>query len=63
MLSKGYLAGTGVYICVDHTTAVINAYFEALDPVFGLIAECENGRDVGTLLQGPICHEGFKRLN
>jgi glutamate-1-semialdehyde 2,1-aminomutase len=63
MLSKGYLASTGVYVCTEHTPAIVNAYFEALDPVFGLIAECENGRDVGTLLKGPVCHGGFKRLN
>jgi glutamate-1-semialdehyde 2,1-aminomutase len=63
MLSKGYLASTGVYVCTEHTPAIVDAYFEALDPVFGLIAECENGRDVGTLLKGPICHGGFKRLN
>ncbi len=63
MLSKGYLASTGVYVCTEHTPAIVDAYFEALDPVFGLIAECENGRDVGTLLKGPVCHGGFKRLN
>lgn len=63
MLSKGYLASSGVYVCTEHTQSIVDAYLEALDPVFGLIAECENGRDVGTLLKGPICHGGFKRLN
>jgi glutamate-1-semialdehyde 2,1-aminomutase len=63
MLSRGYLASTGVYVCTEHTPAIVDAYFEALDPVFGLIAECENGRDVGTLLKGPTCHGGFRRLN
>lgn len=63
MLAKGYLATTGIYVCTEHTNAIVEAYFEALEPVFGLIAECENGRDVGTLLKGPISHGGFKRLN
>ncbi|MBW4651606.1 MAG: aminotransferase class III-fold pyridoxal phosphate-dependent enzyme [Kaiparowitsia implicata GSE-PSE-MK54-09C] len=63
MLGKGYLAGTGVYSSLAHTPEVIAAYFEALDPVFALIAECENGRDVKTLLQGPLAHTGFARLN
>lgn len=63
MLAKGYLASTGLYVCTEHTPAVVAAYFEALDPVFGLIAECENGRDIGSLLKGPVCHGGFKRLN
>lgn len=63
MLAKGYLAGTSVYVCTEHTPEVIDTFFTALDPVFALIRECENGRDVNTLLKGPICHGGFKRLN
>ncbi|MFM9879526.1 MAG: aminotransferase class III-fold pyridoxal phosphate-dependent enzyme [Burkholderiaceae bacterium] len=63
MLAKGYLAGTSVYVCTAHTEAVVDAYFEALAPVFALIRECEDGRDVMTLLRGPVCHAGFKRLN
>jgi glutamate-1-semialdehyde 2,1-aminomutase len=63
MLSQGYLASTSVYVCTEHTPAIVDAYFETLDPVFGLIGECENGRDISSLLRGPICHGGFKRLN
>ena len=63
MLVKGYLAGNSVYVCTEHTPEVVNGFFEALDPVFGLIKECEEGRDVMSLLKGPVCHGGFKRLN
>ena len=63
MLGKGYLAGTSVYVCTEHTPAVVDEYFEALDPVFALIRECEDGRHVMSLLKGPVCHSGFKRLN
>jgi glutamate-1-semialdehyde 2,1-aminomutase len=63
MLAKGYLAGTSVYVCTEHTPEVVGRFFEALDPVFALIKECEEGRDVMNLLKGPICHAGFKRLN
>jgi glutamate-1-semialdehyde 2,1-aminomutase len=63
MLGKGFLAGTSVYACVAHTPDVLARYFEALDPIFALIAECEQGRDVNGLLKGPVCHSGFKRLN
>jgi glutamate-1-semialdehyde 2,1-aminomutase len=63
MLGKGYLAGTSVYVCTEHTPGIVERYFEALDPVFSLIKECENGRDVQALLKGPVCHSGFKRLN
>jgi glutamate-1-semialdehyde 2,1-aminomutase len=63
MLKKGFLANTSVYVCTEHTQSVLNQYFEALDPLFGLIKECETGRSVDTLLQGPVCHASFKRLN
>jgi glutamate-1-semialdehyde 2,1-aminomutase len=63
MLEKGYLAGTGVYVCTEHTQQIVDDYFAALDPIFRLIKECEGGRDVMSLLKGPICHAGFKRLN
>lgn len=63
MLAKGYLAANSVYVCIQHTPAVVDGYFEALDPIWGLIKECEEGREVSTLLKGPVCHGGFKRLN
>nr|MBA3657621.1 aminotransferase class III-fold pyridoxal phosphate-dependent enzyme [Gemmatimonadaceae bacterium] len=63
MLKKGFLATTAVYSCIAHTPQVVDSYFEALDPVFALISECENGRAVDELLEGPVCHAGFTRLN
>ena len=44
-------------------TRAIDRYFDALDPVFALIKECETGRNVDDLLEGPVCHAGFSRLN
>ncbi|WP_129242326.1 aminotransferase class III-fold pyridoxal phosphate-dependent enzyme [Achromobacter veterisilvae] len=63
MLAKGYLAGNSVYTCTEHTPEIVEGYFAALDPVFALVKECEDGRDVMGLLNGPVCHGGFKRLN
>jgi glutamate-1-semialdehyde 2,1-aminomutase len=63
MLCKGYLASTSIYACTEHEPEIVQDYFEALDQVFGLIEDCENGRDVRMLLKGPVCHGGFKRLN
>lgn len=63
MLAKGYLAGTSIYVCTEHTQALVDDYFAALDPIFALIRDCEDGRDVMGLLKGPVCHAGFKRLN
>jgi glutamate-1-semialdehyde 2,1-aminomutase len=63
MLAKSYLAGNSVYVCTEHTPEVVAGFFAALEPIFGLIKECEEGRDVMSLLKGPVCHGGFKRLN
>lgn len=63
MLAKGYLAGNVVFVCTEHRSEVLDGYFSALDSVFALVRECEDGRDVHSLLQGPVCHSGFKRLN
>jgi glutamate-1-semialdehyde 2,1-aminomutase len=63
MLEKGFLAGTSVYACTEHTPELVNQYIDLLDPIFGIISECEAGRPVTELLKGPICDSGFGRLN
>lgn len=63
MLKKGFLASTSVYTCTEHTDPMVDQYFEALDPLFALIKDCETGRSVDDLLDGPVCHAGFNRLN
>ena len=63
MLDRGWLAGTGTYACLAHTPEVLDRYTTHLDTVFALIAECEDGRSVDTLLKGPVCHAGFRRIN
>ncbi len=64
MLKKGFLATTLFYPCIDHTDEIISLYFSALSEVYQLIAKCEKGElSVHQLLEGPVCHSGFKRLN
>ena len=63
MLKKGFLTANSVYVCTEHTNEIINEYFEYLDPVIATVTECENGKNVDELLEGPVCHSGFKRLN
>lgn len=63
MLKKGFLATNLIFTCTEHTPEVVDQYFAALDPIFALIRECESGRAVDALLEGPVCHAGFKRLN
>lgn len=63
MLKKGFLAGTNINACIAHTPEILNAYFDALDPIFGDIRDFEDGKDVMQSLDGPICQSGFGRLN
>lgn len=64
MLKKGFLASTNFYACTEHTQDLFEAYFNALDGVYSVIAKCEKGElAIIDLLEGPICHSGFKRLN
>jgi glutamate-1-semialdehyde 2,1-aminomutase len=63
MLKKSYLAGTSVYVATVHTKEIVDRFFAELEPVFALIKDCEDGRDVKSLLDGPTCSSGFKRLN
>ena len=63
MLKKGFLAANSTYVSTAHSSKLIDQYLEALDPIFKMVAECEEGRDIDVLLEGPVCHSGFKRLN
>lgn len=64
MLKAGFLAPPAFYASLAHTREILDRTFAALDPVFGLIADCLAGRKpVQDLLDGPLCHTGFNRLN
>tara|TARA_Y100001958_G_C21248715_1_gene581905 strand:- start:27154 stop:28470 length:1317 start_codon:yes stop_codon:yes gene_type:complete len=64
MLKKGILASTHFYACIEHSNENISTYFTALDEVFKLIYECESEtKNIDNLLEGPVCHSGFERLN
>jgi glutamate-1-semialdehyde 2,1-aminomutase len=63
MLKKGFLAGTAFYVCTEHTNEILDEYENNIDPIFKLIKECEEGRDLRPLIDGKVCHDGFRRLN
>lgn len=64
MLKRGYLAATSIYVSVVHTKEILDGYFENLAEIFKIIESCENGQNnIESLLNGPVCHGGFKRLN
>ena len=64
MLKKNILGSTHFYACTEHTDTHFNLYFEALDEIFELISKCELDKlNIIDLLESPVCHGGFKRLN
>ena len=64
MLKKGYLASTNFYASTAHNEDNLNLYFEALNDVYSIISACEKGNiKIEDLLEAPVCHSGFKRLN
>lgn len=64
MLKKGFLASTHFYACTAHTEAHLDSYFEALEGIYATIAKCESEEmNIYSLLEGSVCHGGFKRLN
>ncbi|MBU1567019.1 MAG: aminotransferase class III-fold pyridoxal phosphate-dependent enzyme [Proteobacteria bacterium] len=54
MLRRGYLACDCVYACIAHSPEIIDGYFAELESIFLLIEECEQGRDISELLNGPV---------
>lgn len=64
MLKRGFLAANSVYVSTSHTREIIDNYLNELNEVFQVINKCENNvKDINKLLEGPVCHSGFKRLN
>ena len=64
MLKKGYLASTLLYSSMAHSKEIIDGYLSELDGLFNTIHQCESGElAIDSLLEGPVCHGGFKRLN
>ena len=62
MLEKGFLASTGIYTSFANKKEHIEAYLKAVDEVFKVISEAIKKEKVSSLLKGPVCHAGFKRL-
>ena len=63
-MANNILASNVIYVCTEHGKKEIDNYFQILDPIFKVLAACENGDlSVDSLLDGPVCHGGFSRLN
>jgi glutamate-1-semialdehyde 2,1-aminomutase len=62
LLKQDLLASTAFYASTAHSDDVISGYETALQPVFDVIRQCEDGLSVEDLLEGPIAQTGFARL-
>jgi len=64
MLKNNILASNVIYVCTEHRKQEIDHYFQVLESIFKVIADCESDdKQIDPLLDGPICQTGFKRLN
>ena len=63
MMKKNILASNLLFVSTTHSEIIIDNYFSELDKVFNMINKCENGTSIDDLLEGQVCHAGFKRLN
>lgn len=64
LLKSGILASTGFYASLAHKPEHLDRLFSSLGPIFARIAEALAADiPVASLLDGPVCHTGFRRLN
>jgi hypothetical protein len=62
MLKKGFLATNAFYSSYSHKQEHLDAYLNAVDEVFEIIAKALKDGNPENYLNGPVCHSGFKRL-
>lgn len=62
LLDRGFLAGGAFYVTYAHQFHHVDAYLEAVQEVFGLLARAIAEDTVEAQLRGPIAHAGFQRL-
>lgn len=63
MLRRGFLASDAYYSSYAHKQEHIDAYLQAVDEVFGIIATGIAENNYNKLLIGPVAQGGFARLN
>lgn len=63
MLKQGYLASNVLYISAAHTEETLDKYLEKCREVFKAISQIIQDNTYDQILDGPVSHSGFKRLN
>ena len=59
-LKKGILAGTTIYVCIDHNKKILKRYFQILDQIFKKIKLSQNNHAPEQLLDGPTSISGLR---
>ena len=62
MLDRGFLTTTAFYPSFAHNETHLRAYEESLREVFQIIKDSLHKNTLDKLIEGPICHDGFRRL-
>ena len=63
MLKKGYLANTLFYASTAHSDSIVEQYLDSLGQVFQGISKFLSDPPTEPLLNGPVSHSGFSRIN
>ena len=64
MLKNNILGSTSFYASTEHKKKDFEKYFDVLDSIYYKINKCvKNEIIIDELLESPVCHSGFKRLN
>ncbi len=63
MLKRGFLAGPVIYVSIAHTDSIIDKFLGTFEEVLSIIASGIRTNSLKDKLEGPVCHDGFKRLN
>ena len=64
MLKRGFIGSTNFYASVAHDDYLFDRYFNELDKIYNDISKyIHEDMDISEKLDGPVCHNGFRRLN
>jgi len=63
MLKKGFIFNGAIYLCTSHNKKILNKFFYHLNNIFYSIKINKNTSNLKKLLEGPVSHNTFKRLN
>ena len=64
MLQKGFLASNAIYLCTEHSDEILSSYLDAFEETISKISNQYNkSGSIDQLIDFPLSHGGFKRLN